>query len=369
MNTFIPLKVKRECCRLKEEGLNNRQIYDEYYTQQIEDPCTYSAFRRALVKWMKRDFPDDITLERGTYEGFTAHNATVQVSANGEVVQAWIKQKADNFDPDEFVKGILEHVEPYEYKPQNDSNADRMLEIPLFDMHWGITFFEDYESVLNDILELIYSRHWDRIIIPFGQDFFHNDSVVNPVTTKGTVIDKVDMIRAVKEGRKFITAIIDAALSNSNEARVVYSPGNHDRSISWMFMQVLLERYGQDVVDDTMEYRKVISYGNNAVMVTHGDSKQATAKNLAHIFPISYPEEFAQASIREVHAGHLHRESEADIYGVMVRRLSSGNKVDDWSNREDFVGTHRRFMIFEWDRNALRSFHYVYVKEVKSQNG
>lgn len=359
MANSIPIKIKKECCRLKEEGCGLREIYDNYYTKEIEKPCSYQAFRRTLLKWSKKTFPDDTTLECGTYEGFTAHNATVQVSADGEIVQAWIKQRADNFDPADFLKGVLENIEAYNYTPQNDPDADRMLEIPLFDMHWGIALFEDYESVLNDILELICMRHWDQIIVPFGQDFFHNDSVVNPITTKGTVIDKVDMIRAVKEGRRFITAIIDAALSNSNKTKVIYTSGNHDRSISWMFMQVLLERYGHEIVDDSMEYRKAITYGTNSIMVTHGDSKQATAKNLAHIFPISYPEEFAQATTREVHAGHLHHESEADIYGVMVRRLSSGVTIDDWSNRQDFMGSHRRFMIFEWDRNTLRSIHYV----------
>jgi hypothetical protein len=312
-----------------------------------------------LNRWMQKDFPDDTTLVCGTYEGFTAHNATVQVSKTGEIVQAWIKQKADEFDPEEFLAALRGGIEPYVYQPSIDPSADRMLEIPLFDMHWGVSFMEHYEGVLQDILEVIHSRHWDRIVIPFGQDFFHNDSIVNGLTTKGTPIEKVDMTRAVKEGRQFIMAIIDAALGNANNVSVFYSAGNHDRSISWMFMQVLLERYGRDVIDDSMEYRKVFTYGKNSVMVTHGDSKQATAKNLAHIFPISYPEEFAQATTREVHSGHLHHESEADIFGVMVRRLSSGAAVDDWSNRQDFIGTHRRFMVFEWDLESLRSIHYI----------
>lgn len=356
--TIVPLKVKRDCCRMKLEGKPNREIY-EYYRQVIGDTCTFTAFRGMLNRWGKLEFPDDLTLECGTYEGFTAHNATVQVSKTGEIVQAWIKQKANDFDPEDFLKALRENVEPYEYERVYNNSADRMLEIPLFDMHWGISFLSDYECVLNDILALIESRHWDRIVIPVGQDFFHNDSIVNPTTTKGTVVDKVDMTRAVKEGRQFITAIIDSALTSANSVQVFYSAGNHDRSISWMFMQVLLERYGRNVVDDSMQYRKIITYGKNSVMVTHGDSKQATAKNLAHIFPISYPEEFAQATTREVHSGHLHHESEADIYGVMVRRLSSGAAVDDWSNRQDFVGTHRRFMIFEWGLDSLRSIHYI----------
>ena len=359
MRKLIPVEIKRECCRLKREGVHVREIYDKYYRNEVEEVCTYSAFRGALTRWLRKEYPDDTTLEYGTYEGFIAHDATVQVSKTGEIVQAWIKQKATDFDPEEFLMALGDKIEPYIYSPNHDGAADRMLEIPLFDMHWGVSFLDRYESVLKDILDLITSRHWDHIVIPVGQDFFHNDSIVNPTTTKGTVVDKVDMTRAVKEGRQFITAIIDTALRNANNVRVFYSAGNHDRSISWMFMQVLLERYGRDIVDDSMGYRKVFSYGKNAVMVTHGDSKQATAKNLAHIFPISFPEEFAQATTREVHAGHLHHETEADIFGVMVRRLSSGAAVDDWSNRQDFIGTHRRFMVFEWDLDGLRSIHYI----------
>lgn len=359
MQLIIPIRVKKECCRMKQEGYGLRQIYNDYYIENVEDPCSYASFRRMLLRWENKTFPDDMTLECGTYEGFTAHNATVQVSSTGQIVQAWIKQKANDFNIEDLVKTLRENVEHYEHVSQNEKSADRMLEIPLFDMHWGVSFLDDYKQVLDDILDRIHSRHWDKIVIPFGQDFFHNDSIVNATTTGGTVIDKVDMIRAVKEGRQFITAIIDAALENANSVKVLYTPGNHDRSVTWMFMQVLLERYGADVVDDTMEYRKVFTYGKNSIMVTHGDSKQATAKNLAQIFAVSYPEEFAQASIREVHAGHLHHEKTGDIYGVMIRRLSTGVTVDDWSNRQDFVGSHRRFMIFEWDRNALRSIHYV----------
>jgi UDP-2,3-diacylglucosamine pyrophosphatase LpxH len=312
-----------------------------------------------MYNWMRKTFPDTTTLEGGTYEGFTAHDATVQVSKSGEIIQAWIKQKADNFDPEDFLEAIRESVEPFVYTPNKRNDATRMLEIPLFDMHWGIAFMDYYKPVLNELVDLITSRRWAKIVIPFGQDFFHNDSIINGQTTKGTVIEKVDMIRAVKEGKEFMYALIDAAIQNSNDVEVLYSAGNHDKSISWMFIQVLLERYGAYIVDDSLEQRKVAAYGKNAIMLTHGNSKQATAKNLAHIFPISFPEEFANANVREVHAGHLHHEAEADIYGVMVRRLSSGGKVDGWSDESDFIGSHRRFMVFEWTLDKLASIHYI----------
>lgn len=359
MSNQIPVEVKKICCQMKAEGKTSKEIYETYFQPETNSPATYKSFRSMLSRWMSKQWADDYTLKTGTYEGFIAHDATVQVSKSGEIIQAWIKQKANELNPEEFIEAIKASVEPFEYKHNNYANAKRMLEIPLFDMHWGVAFMDYYKPVLNELLYLLNSHTWDQIVIPFGQDFFHNDSIINGQTTKGTIIEKVDMIRAVKEAKVFMYALIDTAIHQANEVKVIYSAGNHDRSISWMFMQVLLERYGSSVVDDTLEYRKVITYGKNAIMVTHGDSKQATAKNLAHIFPIYFAEEFANADVREVHAGHLHHEAEADIFGIMVRRLCSGGKVDEWSNKEDFIGTHRRFMVFEWDQKKLASIHYI----------
>ena len=355
----IPLEIKKHCCELKNKGMSTREIYDTYFKCQFDNPQSYHAFTGQLSRWIKKTFPDDTTLNAGTYEGFVAHNATVQVSANGEIVQAWIKQKASDVDLQEFICAIRQSVEPYNFSRQSLSNPSNMLEIPLFDMHWGIAFMDHYKPVLDEILALISSHTWKKIVIPFGQDFFHNDSIINGQTTKGTVVEKVDMTRAVKEGRQFMQAIIDIAIMHSEEVKVIYSAGNHDRSISWMFIQVLLERYGSDVVDDSFDYRKIITYGKNSVMITHGDSKQATPSTLAQIFPISFANEFAGSTVREVHAGHLHHEMEADIHGVMVRRLSSGNKTDEWSNKEDFIGSHKRFMVFEWSLDKLKSIHYI----------
>lgn len=359
MQKVIPIHIKKTCLKMKSEGASCRKIYDEYFSQNVINPMSYNSFRVSLHRWANKQDLDDITLDCGTYEGFVAHDATVQVSKSGEIIQAWIKQKASDINPEEFIAAIREHVKPFVYTPKEFNNATRMLEIPLFDMHWGVAFMDHYEPVLNEILDLITSRKWDKIVIPFGQDFFHNDSIVKGETTKGTNIEKVDMIRAVKEGKQFMYSLIDTAIQNANEVKVLYSTGNHDRSTAWMFCQVLLERYGDIVVDDSLEERKVVTYGKNAIMITHGDSRQATAKNLAHIFPISFANEFANANVREVHAGHLHHEAEADIYGVMVRRLSSGGKLDGWSNKEDFIGAHRRFMLFEWDQKKLASIHYI----------
>ena len=356
---YIPIDVKRRCCELMQQGVPKKTIYKEEIEPLENCSMPFESFRKRINEWIKKSYPDDMTLKAGTYEGFIAHDATVQVSSTGEIVQAWIKQKTGEIDLDDFLSAIQDSVEPYEYIPKNLTCSSHMLEIPLFDMHWGVSFMDYYRPFLDECIDLIQSRAWDKIVIPFGQDFFHNDSMVNGVTTKGTQIEKVAMIRAVKEGKQFMFALIDNAIICANEVKVIYSPGNHDRSMSWMFMQVLLERYGANIIDDSMEYRKVVTYGENAIMITHGDSKQATPKNLAHIFPIAFAEEFANSNIREVHAGHLHHETDSDVYGVMVRRLSSAGQISEWSDKEDFIGTHRRFMLFDWGLEKLKSIHYL----------
>ena len=359
MTTIIPIELKKKCCELKLSGVSNRKIYDEIYVPSMGNSMDFNSFRSCLHRWLKKKYPDSLTLDAGTYEGFTAHGATVQVNANGEIVQSWIKQTVNQVDLEKFIAAIVKKVDPYECKPHYTDISENMLEIPLFDMHWGIAFMDHYSFTLDAIIKVINSHRWKKIVIPFGQDFFHNDSIVNGQTTKGTNIEKVDMQRAVKEGQQFIYALIDSAIDQADEVKVLYSPGNHDRSISWMFMQVLLARYGSDIVDDTMEFCRVFVYGKNAIMITHGNSKNATAKNLAHIFPVTFPQEFAGATTREVHSGHLHHESDSDIFGVMVRRLSSGNITDEWSNSEDFIGAHKRFMLFDWSLEKLSAIYYI----------
>ena len=51
-------------------------------------------------------------------------------------------------------------------------------------------------------------------------------------------------------------------------------------------------------------------------------------------------------------------------YGILgmkwgVRRLASGNKTDNWSDKEDFIGAHKRFMLFEWAPDKLKAIYYV----------
>ena len=66
MSEGIPIRVKRECCRMKREGTSNAEIY-EYYKQEVDSACSRSSFRSLLHRWMKKRFADETTLDHGEH--------------------------------------------------------------------------------------------------------------------------------------------------------------------------------------------------------------------------------------------------------------------------------------------------------------
>jgi hypothetical protein len=233
-----------------------------------------------------------------------------------------------------------------------------MLEIPLFDMHFGIADIDHYRDTLADILCIVCSKHWDKIVIPVGQDLIHNDCIASGKTTKGTLIEKVDFRKAILDAKTFYFNLIDSAIQHANSVDVIYSPGNHDKTVGWMFVQLLKERYG-DIVEDSARERKAVWWKGCFVGFTHGDKSNDTAAGLRGNFTKEFREMFATAKVCEVHVGHLHRESDSrDEYGIQIRRLCTKNKDDEWTISEGYV-SQKRFMLFEWMPNKLKAIYYV----------
>lgn len=353
---MITYDIKRKCIELAQAGKSYSEIYREY----IKDNSTMSfkSFGRRMAEWKAKEAKDAEMLDGANLSyKFTPHASTVQVNARGEVVQAWIKQHTESHI-EELLEALRDNTPAAQICPLQRTEAEGMLEIPLFDMHFGVADLEYYKDTLAEILAIIESKAWDKIVIPVGQDLFHNDSIVNGITTKGTQIEKVGMKKAVYDAKTFYFNIIDTAIRNANEVRVIYSPGNHDKTVGWLFVQILLERYGKQIVDDSLADRKAVWWNGCFIGITHGDKRTDTPQGLRGKFTMEFPALFATAKVREIHTGHLHRESSMDEYGVQVRRMSTGNKDDEWTITEGYKA-QKRFMLFEWVPDKLRAIYYV----------
>lgn len=350
----IPVSLKARCVAAKAAGMPKGEIYDKIYAPSLANPMSSRSFKRELNRWDQCGDTDIELLRHGTFPIATPHGATVQINGKGEVTQAWIKQTIDDGRFSELLDAIKTATEPVRIEPRAHV-GEGMLEIPLFDQHFPLS---DHKMVCSEILALIMRQEWAEINVIVGQDLFHNDDFRGR-TASGRPIEKVDMAAAWRMAREFWNAILEASLERANRVRLTYSPGNHDESLAWAFVQMLRERYPQITVDDSSDQRKVIYWRECFIGITHGSVARSAPSDLRGQFTIEHPVEFSNATVREIHAGHLHHEKECDIYGVMVRRLSRSGNVDQWTKDQGFVGSHSRFMVFEWLPGRLKSIHYI----------
>jgi hypothetical protein len=247
------------------------------------------------------------------------------------------------------VKPIVLDIQPIE------CNDNRLLEIPLFDAHFGISDYDYYKPTQSRISDLINSRKWNEILFVIGQDMFHNNDFKGN-TANGTPIEKVDMGKAWEDCCIFYEPLITQALKQSKYVKIMYSKGNHDEAISWAFVKYLKARFPQADCDDAIVERKIHTFGEVFIGITHGDKAK---KELHNVFINEFPIEWARARTREIHKGHYHVEDGKDIFGTMIRTLSTRNKTDQWHKDNGFVGAHKRFMLFEYNEQELKSIHYA----------
>ena len=354
MRNTIEIDLKKRCIAAFNSGVTSKEIYNSIFLPEHEG-MSYEAFRRDLNRWRKREWPDDVTLARGTYSGFRAYNATVQVNADGEIVQSWVRQNLDDGRWSELIEAVKENTDPIFVDIREVKEEDRMLEIPLFDMHFPQN---DHISTLRSLLPIIESKEWNEINLIVGQDLFHNNDFRGH-TASGTPIEKVDMALAWNLAKNFWCQVIEESLYYARHVNLVYSMGNHDETIAWAFVEMLKERYPQLEVDDELEQRKVVYWKECFIGLTHGFLQKTKVHDLRGQFTIEYPQLFASAKVREIHAGHLHHEAEADLYGVMIRRLGKNGVDDQWTKDNGYIGAHKRFMVFEWAPGALKAIHYL----------
>ena len=347
---MIPYDLKVRCVEALKD-MTYRDVYNTIFHPEYER-SSFETFKRKVQMWRKKALADAETLEMGTYPGFTAHGATVQVDSDGRVVQAWIKQ-TDSTDWDEIIDALREGID-VRHVDGEINGGDTMLEIPLFDCHFGVATFDDYEPILKEIVKII-SKGYDEINIIIGQDVLHNNDMRGH-TAKGTQIQTVNFPKAWRDAWEFFCNILDASLRSAPSVNVRYSKGNHDECSAWCFFKGLEAAYPQATFDDDISPRKFFWWEGCFVGYGHCEYTQ-NADKLVRDFALEFPMDFATAECREIHTGHFHRESIDD--GIMVRRLASAVPTDEWSSANGFMGVHKRFQLFEFAPCRLRSIYYV----------
>lgn len=299
--------------------------------------------------------------DKETWELVNAKNNIWNVSNKQDGVQTLYSSKitvkprvSGGFDLDKLIAS-LGKVKPIVIDKKDVGESSKLLEIPLYDMHFGVSSLEYYENHLKEIVYKIQSRQWKKILFVIGQDLLHNDNFKGQ-TANGTMIEKVDMVKAFNEALQFYTTLISEAIDKSDEVECIYVKGNHDESMAYGVFRVLQATFPQVNFEGSLKQRIAFTWEKIFVGLSHGDKG---ANRILENFISEHGKLIAHANVKEVHLGHLHTEKSKDQFGITQRTLATANKTDDWHEDNGFVGANKRFQLFEYSPTSLDAIYYI----------
>ena len=238
----------------------------------------------------------------------------------------------------------------------NISNPNGLLEIPLFDMHFGNNSFKYYQAIQSQIANYIESQEWEQTLFIIGQDLFHNDDFRGR-TTSGTPITKEDMSVAWSDAYNFYTPLIELSLEQSKKVNIIYSRGNHDETLGWAFVKLLEDKYPQVSTCSEQAEHKRFLYKEIFLGYTHGD--KINDKKVVRNFEALFRLEMAEANRRIIKKGHIHTLKAFDDNGTQVITLGTYNESDEWHTENGFLGNHKSFEIFIYNDRSLKAHVYI----------
>lgn len=315
-----------------------------------------------------------------------------------DVVQVYYKQKADGirftvqtrFDKEdklnkkdvieEFKKEIQQYSPPdYSKKQYTNYRNETIGVISLFDAHLDkISLIDEtdeessldkniklFEEAFDDVLDSLLIKNPEKIIFPFGNDFWHtNDEMLG--TKAGTnMSDRVHEtgIQAFRLGLNLLRRCIDKI---RNYCPVVLIPvrGNHDKDRINYLLETLLVAYEnqQDVeVIDSRKSRLYYRYGTWLFGFAHGDNVKK-ADQLPSLMSTDKDsrKHWSEIDRGVFFLGHLHHEKKyhfmnsQDFRGCKVMFLRSVSTTDEWHWSKGFTGNPKTAYGFYYDKDGKK---------------
>lgn len=245
-----------------------------------------------------------------------------------------------------------------------------MLEVALFDHHFGKLAWQPetgsnynlkiaervYLQAIEDLLVRTSGYPVEKVLFPIGQDFFHVDNSKNRTTNDTPQDLDSRYAKMIEIGTLAVVKAIDRLLERA-AVKVLWVPGNHDRTTSYHLVRELKAWYRQCErveIDVSPKTRKYEIYNKSLIGFTHGDEEPH--RDLPTIMASEEPALWAAAEDRHWHIGHYHKKKEmrhtaADSFGnCRVTILPSLSGTDAWHYRKGFVGSRRAAEAWLWSK-------------------
>ena len=273
------------------------------------------------------------------------------------------------------------------------SKSGNLLEICIFDLHvlklcWSReTGHENYDSKIarecfERSIETILGRasgfKIDRILYPVGNDLLHIDNP-NNTTFAGTRQDSDSRyFKGCQLAREMQCEAIEK-LASIAPVDVLIVAGNHDETTAWHIGDSLScwFRNAKHVnINNEPVKRKYYEYGQNMIMLTHGDKEKHT--DYPELMAGEQPAMWARTKFRECHTGHLHQQRfdrkrlrtdvkgerrTQEIHGTRVRIIPSLTPPDAWHSFNGYCDNLRSAEGFVWSKQDGLLAHVFHTEE------
>ena len=255
------------------------------------------------------------------------------------------------------ISGIAKDIKPHVYSLSKDLHANNLV-IPLPDLHFGWTAYEDVVDKVEQLQSIIKHGYGEIVIEQLG-DMFHSDQVHSSQTVAGTLLDHANMRQAFKDALQLFSDIIPLCIKNSKQVYLKSVFGNHSGDLEYAFLYTLRATYPQlkvDLNDDnpSSDWRTAYQIGHVGIMMTHGD----VARNkLLGLFPTEYRQIWGNVKTAELHSGHYHSERFKDSQGIMWRQLGTAKPNDPYEIKNGFTNGKHLLYAFVYDDERLREMY------------
>jgi len=220
-----------------------------------------------------------------------------------------------------FEKRLAKHapaMKPMKYKKITDKH---MLEICLFDEHFGkLTWRREslqdqdlkiaesmYRNAVEDLLKITQPFPVEKILFPFGHDFFHMNDATFTTPRSGHNLDVDGRLSKIYEVGAFsVCRAIERCLEIA-PVHVILVRGNHDEDLSYFLASHLRAYFRNDknvTVDSETIARKYYRYGKTLLGMTHMATRGLKPERLGLIMAKEAKADFAATIHHEWHVGH-----------------------------------------------------------------
>ena len=260
--------------------------------------------------------------------GYSAHGySTLRKFEDGDgtVILEWEKTSKDKQqqvdDLDELVKGLVADLKPIKavkapkYAPTELLNLLTISDYHLGSMSWHEETGADWDiKIAEELLTKWFgcaidlAPKADVTVISLLGDFMHFSGIV-PVTEKSHNILDADtrLGKLTQVAARVIRRVIDMTLKRYKHVHFVYTTGNHDESVSYLYRTMMNEIYRDEprlTVEMSPSLYYAYEFGDTSLFFHHGHKRRG--KNLDEVFVAKFSEIFGRTKHRYAHTGHLH---------------------------------------------------------------